>query len=110
MKPDAASVDQLMSFPFVTSEKIVNLKSELPKYLAKCEDVDETYDVLQWWKSQELLLPHWAAIAKSILAVQPSSAAVERAFSLLNSGFSDQQEQLLQDYIEASVMLRYNKQ
>ena len=110
MKPDAASVDQLISFPFVTSEKIINLKSELPKYLAKCEDLNETYDVLQWWKSQESVLPHWAAIAKSILAVQPSSAAVERAFSLLNSGFSYQQEQSLQDYIEASVMLRYNKQ
>ena len=65
-------------------------------------------NLLQWWKSQELLLPHWATIAKSILAVQPSSAVVERAFSLLNSGFNDQQEQSLQDYIEASAMLRYN--
>ena len=78
------------------------MKSELPKYLAQCEDLDETYDVLQWWKSQELLLPHWATIAKSILAVQPSSAAVERAFSLFNSGFNDQQEQSLQDYIARS--------
>jgi len=46
--------------------------------------------------------------SKKILLVQPSSAAVERVFSLLNSGFVDQQEQSLQNYIEASVMLRYN--
>jgi len=46
---------------------------------------------------------------QKILLVQPSSAAVERVFSLLNSGFGDQWEQSLQDYIEASVMLRYNK-
>ena len=65
---------------------------------------------LQWWKSQELLLPHWETIAKSILAVQPSSSAVESAFSLLNLGFNDQQEQLLQEYIEASVMFRYSTQ
>jgi len=37
------------------------------------------------------------------------SAIVRLVFSLLNSGFGDQQEQSLQDYIEASVMLRYNK-
>ena len=43
------------------------------------------------------------------VTVQPSSAAAERAFSFLNSGFNDQQEQSLQDYIEASAMLRYNK-
>jgi len=46
--------------------------------------------------------------SKKILLVQPFSAAVECAFSLLNSGFADQQEQSLQDYIEASVMSRYN--
>ena len=31
-------------------------------------------------------------------------------FSLLNSSFGEQQEQALQDYTEASVMLRYNSQ
>ena len=31
-------------------------------------------------------------------------------FSLLNLSFGEQQEQALQDYTEASVMLRYNSQ
>jgi len=66
--------------------------------------------VLQWWNNHELILPNWGTTAKSILTVQPSSAAVERVFSLVNSGFSYQQEQSLQDYIEASVMVRFNKQ
>lgn len=108
LNPDASSVDQLGSLPFVTSKEISNLKAELPDYLAKCEDLEETYDKLQWWKCQESTLPHWATVAKKILAVQPSSAAVERVFSLLNSSFGEQQEQALQDYMEASVMLRYN--
>ena len=46
---------------------------------------------------------------KKILVVQPSSAAVERAFSImLNNAFKDQQHNSLQDYIEVSTMLRYN--
>ena len=40
--------------------------------------------------------------------LQPSSAAVKRVFSLINSGLGTQQEQSLQGYIQASVMLRYN--
>ena len=41
------------------------------------------------------------------LLVQPSSAAYERVFSLLNSSFSSQQQSSLQGYIEA-LMLQYN--
>ena len=45
----------------------------------------------------------------AILAIQqPSSAAVERVFSMLNNTFKDQQHNSLQDYLEASIMLRYN--
>ena len=45
---------------------------------------------------------------KKILVIQPSSAAAERVFSLLNFGFVDLQENSLKDYTEASIMLRYN--
>jgi len=52
----------------------------------------------------------WAASANSILVVQPSSAAIQRGLSLLNSWFTWQQGLSLQDYIficrEASVMFR----
>ena len=41
--------------------------------------------VLQWWNSYKSLLLQWAATAKSILAVQPFSAAVQRIFSLVSS-------------------------
>ena len=47
LNPDASSVDQLGSFPFVTSKEISDLKEELPAYLAKCEDLHETCDKLQ---------------------------------------------------------------
>ena len=43
------------------------------------------------------------------LVVNPSSAAVERVFSLLNNSFKKQQELSMEDYIESSLMLQYNK-
>ena len=52
-------------------------------------------------------LPYWSAAAKMLL-MQPSSASAERAFSLLNSTFGDQQDNSLQDYIESALMLQYN--
>jgi len=47
-----------------------------------------------------------ASPVKKILLV-PSSASAERVFSLLST-LSFQQESALEDYIEASVMIRYN--
>ena len=53
-------------------------------------------------------LPHWSSLVKKLLLIQPSSASAERVFSLLTNAFGSQQESALQDYLEASVMLRYN--
>ena len=39
--------------------------------------------------------------------MQPSSVAAERVFSL-QSSFTHQQNNSLEDYIEASIMLQYN--
>ena len=44
-----------------------------------------------------------------VLLVQPSSAAAERVFSLLNASLNDLQDHALLDYLQASVMLQYNK-
>ena len=52
-------------------------------------------------------LPHWVALIRKLLLVQPSFASAERVFSFLNT-LSVQQEGALEDYIEASVMIRYN--
>ena len=53
-------------------------------------------------------LPHWTSAVKKVLLLQPSSAAAERVFSILNSSFNDQQEHALVDYLQASVMTQYN--
>ena len=48
------------------------------------------------------------SLVKKLLLIQPSSASAESVLTLLTNAFGSQQESTLQDYLEASVMLRYN--
>ena len=63
--------------------------------------------LILWWKNHEKDLSNWASAFKAIILVQPSSAAAEGVFSLLQSSFTHQQNNSLEDYIEASIMLQY---
>ena len=77
-------------------------------YLAKAA-VDTSVDPMDWWRQNQIHLPKWSSALQKVLLIQPSSAASERVFSLLNSSFSEQQERALQDYVETSLMLQFNK-
>ena len=57
---------------------------------------------------QSDILLHWPSAVVKVLLVQPSSAAAERVFSILNSSFNDSQEHALVDYFQACVMLQNN--
>ena len=107
MQPAACDVDQLTSIPF--SQILHNLKAELSSYLAAASSATASTDTLEWWECHEEVLPHWAAAVRAVVLIQPSSAAAERVFSILNSSFGPQQEACLQDYVQSSVMLQYNK-
>ncbi|CAB3989077.1 RNA-directed DNA polymerase from transposon BS [Paramuricea clavata] len=110
LKPDAAALEEFSNFPFVNDNTIANLANELPDYLAAVDGVTlgNEDEKVTWWAVQRDTLPHWSALVKKkLLLIQPSSAAAERVFSLLNS-MSSQQGNSLEDYIEASVMVRYN--
>ena len=76
----------LTSIPFLNDPTtIANLKKELPVYLAKCDSVSSIVNVLDWWKQNEDVLHNWSSVARKVLLIQPSSAAEERVFSLLNN-------------------------
>ena len=109
LKPVAADLDALCCLPFLDAAAINNLKCELPVYLAAVEDVSDSIDPMWWWKTHQDQLPHWASVCKRMLLVQPSSAAAERVFSLLANSFSISQTFALEDYIQISVMLQYNR-
>ena len=71
------------------------MKGELAAYMAAAEDRSQDTDVCEWWKRHDGEIPSWAKACKLILLIQPSSAAVERAFSLLENSFSKRQEHSL---------------
>ncbi len=61
---------------------------------------------MDWWHSQPELTVLYKVLAY-LAAMQVSSAAVERVFSLLAGGF-EKGDLHLADYAESSIMLAYN--
>ena len=108
LKPTTSDVDELKCFGF-NSAFIEELKEELPTYLARCDGVSTETPVCDWWRNHESELPKLSAACKHIILCQPSSAAAERVFSLLNNSFCDRQSRSLEDYVQTSVMLQYNR-
>ncbi len=107
LKLDASTDDSLRTFKFLDNDQTLHdLKSELPTYLALAEDVAEVNPLI-WWEKSCDKVPFWASACKKVLLCQPSSASVERVFSILNQ-FNDQQRNALEDYVEVAMMLRYN--
>ena len=110
LKPDGSTVETLRAFKFLDNDRAINeLSSELPLYLALSEDLSDAVDPLDWWERNSAKLPFWSRACKQVLLCQPSSASVERVFSLLNH-FNQQQQSALEDYVEAALMVQYNKE
>ena len=108
-KPECNALTDLLAFPFITEATLTALKEEFPKYAAIAEDVSSEFTVLDFWKNYSKALPKWGEAASQALLCQPSSAAAERVFSVMNSCFGDQQLSSLEDYLEASIIMQYNK-
>ena len=114
VQPTATDINTLNTFPFL-SEVIEKLKEELPTYLARasavassCSGTLSTAETLEWWKNNSSELPYWSLAAQRVFLLQPSSAAAERVFSILNR-FGVTRTTSLEDYVEGTVMLQYNK-
>ena len=111
LKPTANCLEEFRNFPFLgNDETIAGLGKELPEYLAATDGLSLSSDdeKLAWWAAHSKTLPNWSALVKKLLFLRPSSASAERVFSLLNNAFNVQQDSSLTDYLESSVMLRYN--
>ena len=108
--PDAAAVERLRCIAFLDDDEVEGLKTELPSYLAECNGCRNltNEEKGQWWGDHSAALPCWAPAARKILLLQVSFAAAETAFSMLMSAFGQQQLNALTDYLQASVMLRFN--
>ena len=110
LHPVANDIDVLTSIAFLDeAAPIYTLKNDLPRYIARADGIAANAHPVEWWKVNEADLPFWSAVAKLILLIQPSSASSERVFSVLTTLFGHLQDLVLQDYIECSLMLQFNK-
>lgn len=109
--------------PYVTPPVFDALRAELPIYVMEAPSFDTTTTpgakkgdlwkevsdkMLAWWKSKQTTLPHWSTFARRVFLIQPSSAAVERVFSILNDIYTKERYSSLNDVIELSCMYKYN--
>jgi len=99
--------------------EIDDMAVEMPRYLALATSVfggefyvsrdDEMKAVQRFWAENRIRYPALRMLVKYALTIAPSSAAAERVFSLLKSTFGLNQNLALEDYMELSIMLNYNK-
>lgn len=114
-----AGIDEMMStiLPFMTHIDAQKLKAEMPAYMAAAKDIDVDHadvekfseQVLSFWRStNKTALSEWRKAARITFTLSPNSATCERVFSLLKIMYGEQQDQVLADHIQASIMMRYN--
>lgn len=109
VKPQNVALNLLSVLPFNTDPILAHLKEEYPQYAAAAEGISSECETITFWKQYANGIPKWKEIAARVLLLQPSSAAAECVFSILKNSFSDQQLSALEDYLEASLILQYNK-
>ena len=117
---DSASVRELALVVPLAMERggelLTDLERDLPLLLAAAHgftadhgSVDDfTESVLGWYKNHSSEIGAWAEASLIVFSFTPSSAAAERVFSLLKALFGSDQDVALADYIQGSMMVRYN--
>ena len=97
---------------------LVSLKQQVPQYVSAAANAptfnkgsvaDYSKTILDWWRTNGTSFPAWALAARIVFAVSPNSASCERVFALLKNLFGDEAMRALADYLQAGLMLNYNK-
>jgi hypothetical protein len=87
------SADALDEWPLVLKgiakypDLVPGLKASLAAYKAACIELPDDFDLLRWWRLKKKDLPAWARLLRIVLLLAPSSAAVERVFSIMRRSF-----------------------
>lgn len=64
-------------------------------------------DLLLWWQTNGSNCGTWSAVARLFAMTQPSTASVERAFSMLRACIGDQQTHTLEDMVDLRIRTRF---
>jgi len=84
--------------------------SQMELYDGIADGIVASPDVLPFWKARRADLEFWFQAFTIVGLIQPSSAAAERGFSEFQLTFGDSSSpDVLEDYMEASLMLKINR-
>ena len=96
-------------FPFITEEATSKLMTEKDEYHITASSVDVGYNLWEFWRDNRMRIPHWYSLAKDMTLMQPSTAFMERVFSILRACMDERQESSYSHRIAASAFLKYNR-
>ena len=96
-------------FPFVNTDVVHNLELEKNDYSIAASNAHAGHNLWAFWHDNRLKLPFSYNVAKDIALIQPSSAFMERVFSILRACLDERQATCYSDRIRASALLKYNR-
>ena len=79
--------------------------AEKDEYHIAASSVDVEYDLWEFWRDNRMRIPHWYSVAKDMTLMQPSSAFMERVFSILRACMDERQESSYSDRIASSALV-----
>ncbi|CAB1096962.1 unnamed protein product [Ectocarpus sp. CCAP 1310/34] len=103
------AIRSLKVLPFVKSKMVRGLFKEKENYFMAASDTDAEYGHMGFWNDNKTKLPTWHALMLDVAFLQPSSAFMERLFSILRCCFNERQQSVYSDRICASAQLKYNR-
>ena len=114
----AAFRQSVVSLDWFTAAEIDAIVADIPTYIAAVSTAvllpvsedDELERIVIFWETNRYNFRAFKELFVAYaLTFVPSSAAAERVFSILKRFFGNNQNSALEDYIEYSVMLSFNK-
>ncbi|CAB1115847.1 unnamed protein product [Ectocarpus sp. CCAP 1310/34] len=103
------TIRTLKVLPFVKKKMVRGLLKEKEDFYMAASDTEAEYGHMAFWNDNKKKLPTWHALVLDVALLQPSSAFMERVFSILRCCFNERQEHVYSDRICASVLLKYNR-
>jgi hypothetical protein len=102
---------------YIADDEVINLLTEIGAYTVACRDLtsplglswlEKVDNVVNFWDLSKLHLPFWYKFATRCFLLQPSSACVERAFSMLKNIYNKSSVKMYESTAETTLMLQYN--
>ena len=96
-------------FPFVTPIVLHNLVVQKDLYNTAASQTSSGYDLWAFWDDNKEKIRAWYEVAQNVALIQPSSAFIERVFSIFRACMDARQDKPYSDRIEAATLLKCNR-